>query len=277
MPSPYTFTVGDFTCSVVSDGVGEHATEALLERLDGSPGLMKDALDRLHPEGVVPASMNALLVQTPAGVVLVDTGNGPRGEPATGEVARRVAEVLPPEQVDLVIITHGHGDHIGGLLDAAGNLAYPSASYVMNSIEWDGLMGPDGRFANEPDDSYFRSRLLAIQPRLRLVVGEAEVLPGVRLLPAPGHTLGHMVVLVESEGERLVHLVDALHYPVQMQEPSWSPNFDATPRLSVPNREALLNLAADEGLLVMAYHFGFPGLGRVRREGEAFQWEALAQ
>lgn len=277
MPSPYTFTVGDFTCSVVSDGVGEHATEALLERLDGSPGLMKDALDRLHPEGVVPASMNALLVQTPAGVVLVDTGNGPRGEPATGEVARRVAEVLPPEQVDLVIITHGHGDHIGGLLDAAGNLAYPSASYVMNSIEWDGLMGPDGRFANEPDDSYFRSRLLAIQPRLRLVVGEAEALPGVRLLPAPGHTLGHMVVLVESEGERLVHLVDALHYPVQMQEPSWSPNFDATTRLSVPNREALLNLAADEGLLVMAYHFGFPGLGRVRREGEAFQWEALAQ
>ncbi len=277
MPSPYTFSVGDFTCSVVSDGVGEHTTEALLERLDGSPGVMKDALDRLHPEGAFPASLNALLVQTPDGVVLVDTGNGPRGEPASGEVARRVAEVLPPEQVDLVILTHGHGDHIGGLLDGDGNLAYPSARYLMSAIEWEGLMGEGGRFAREPDDSYFRSRLLAIRPRLELVEGEeeAEALPGVRLLPAPGHTLGHMVVLLQSGDERLLHLVDAIHYPVQLEEPTWSPNFDATTRLSVPNRQALLGLAADEGPLVMAYHFGFPGVGRVRHEGEAFAWEGV--
>jgi len=280
MPSPYTFSVGDFTCSVVSDGVGEHTTEALLQRLDGSPELMRDALERLHPEGTYQSAMNALLVQTPDGVVLVDTGNGPRGEPATGEVARRVAEVLPREQVDVVILTHGHGDHIGGLQDAEGNLAYPSARYLMSAIEWEGLMGAVGRFAREPDDSYFRSRLLAIQPRLQLVEGEeeAEALPGVRLLPAPGHTLGHMVVLLQSRDERLLHLADTIHYPVQFQEPSWSPNFDATTDLSVPNRQALLNLAADdEGLLVMAYHFGFPGLGRVRREGEAFGWEELAR
>lgn len=277
MPSPYTFSVGDFTCSVVSDGVGEHTTEALLQRLDGSPGLMKDALDRLHPEGVFPASMNALLVQTPDGVVLVDTGNGPRGEPASGEVARRVAEVLPPQQVDVVILTHGHGDHIGGLLDADGNLTYPSARYLMSAIEWDGLMGAEGRFAREPDDSYFRSRLLAIQPRLQLVEGEeeTEVLPEVWLLPAPGHTLGHMVVVLQSEDERLLHLADAIHYPVQLQEPTWSPNFDAATGISVPNREALLELAADEGPLVMVYHFGFPGVGRVRREGEAFSWEGV--
>jgi glyoxylase-like metal-dependent hydrolase (beta-lactamase superfamily II) len=274
MPSPYTFSVGGFTCSVVSDGVGELTTESLLERMDGSPGLMRDALARLHPEGTFAASMNALLVQTPGGVVLVDTGNGPRGEPASGEVARRVAELLPPEQVDVVVLTHGHGDHIGGLLDNKNEPTYPAARYVMNTLEWDGLMGPGGRFAAEPDESYFRSRLLAIKPRLTLVDGEAEVLPGVRVQPVSGHTVGHMTVLVESRGERLLHLVDAIHYPVQLVDPSWSPNFDGLKELSVPNRQALLATAAAEGLLVLAYHFAFPGLGYVRREGAAFAWEA---
>lgn len=276
MPSPFTFTVGAFTCSVVSDGAGEQPRQNLLQRMDGSPDLMAEAFDALHPEGVFPTSMNALLVQTPDGVVLVDTGNGPRGEPEGGEVARRVAEVLPPEQVDVVILTHGHGDHIGGLLDADGNLTYPLARYVMHTVEWEGLMGPEGRFAEEPDDSYFRARLLAIEPRLTLVEGEAEALPGVRVQPTPGHTLGHMTVLVESQGEQLLHLVDAIHYPLQLVQPEWSPNFDAMTDVSVPNRKAMLALAADEGVLTLIYHFPFPGLGYVTRQEHGFGWRAFS-
>jgi glyoxylase-like metal-dependent hydrolase (beta-lactamase superfamily II) len=260
----------------VADGVSENPTAGLMERLDGSPELLRAALERLHPDGVFATALNALLIQTSDGVALCDTGLGPRGEPDNGEVARRVAEVLPLEQVDWVIITHGHGDHIGGLLDADGRLTYPSARYAMHSIEWEGLMGPGGRFAEEPDDSYFRRRLLAIEPRLRLLDGGEELLPGVRLLSAPGHTLGHLVVLVESGGERLLDLVDAIHYPVQLADPTWSPNFDAATSLSVPNRQALLNRAADEGLLVLAYHFPFPGVGRVGRDGAAFTWAPAA-
>ena len=127
MPGPYTFSVGDFICSVVADGVAEYPVDGLLERLDGSPGLMKDALNRLHPEGTYPTAMNALLFQTPDGVVLVDTGNGPRGEPATGEVARRVAEALAAGEELLTLIYHFPFPGLGRVRREGGGFAWEAA------------------------------------------------------------------------------------------------------------------------------------------------------
>jgi glyoxylase-like metal-dependent hydrolase (beta-lactamase superfamily II) len=271
MPSPYTFTVGDFTCSVVADDGATQTFESLAQRFPEAPaGALDAALRRRHPSGAMIDSHNALLIQTPEGVVLADTGN-----PAErGNVAARVAEVLPPEQVDVVVLTHGHGDHVGGLLDLNRELAYPSARYVMHRDEWPFLMGPGGRYDGVGDDNVLRLGLLAIEPRLTLVEGETEVLPGVWLLPAPGHTPGHMALLLESRGERLLDVVDAIHYPVQLDEPAWSPKFDADTSVSVPTRRALLGRAADERLLTLIYHFSFPGLGYVERQGAAFTWWA---
>ncbi|NJL57321.1 MBL fold metallo-hydrolase [bacterium] len=111
---------------------------------------------------------------------------------------------------------------------------------------------------------------------LRLLAMDEAILPGLTALPTPGHTPGHIGLLFESAGERLLHLADLLHSPMQIVRPDWSAAFDADTSLSVPSREAALARAADTDALVMFYHLSFPGMGRVERHGTAFTWSPLA-
>jgi len=103
---------------------------------------------------------------------------------------------------------------------------------------------------------------------------ESEILPGLCVLPAPGHTLGHIALLLESGGERLLHIVDCAHNPAQVSHTDWSPLYDMQPDVSAQTRKALFERAARENILVMAYHFPFPGLGRVIEADGAYQWVA---
>ncbi|MBI5671575.1 MAG: MBL fold metallo-hydrolase [Chloroflexi bacterium] len=271
MVATYSFQVGRLQCAVIQDG----GVVGPVERIAGMfPDIPHDSLEReLLRHGfdlnALPFSLNVLLVDTGAQRVLMDTGEGlPDSQLLDGLRALGVA----PEAIDTVILTHGHRDHIGGIVDGDGKLIYANARYVMWRSEWEHWLA----VGQQPDErsQYIRRNLIPIQDRVTLIEAEAEIVPGICVLPAPGHTVGHIALLLESDGERLLHIVDAAHQPVQVTITEWSPRFDMQPDRAQQTRRALVERAAREKLLVAAYHFGFPGLGNVMEQDGELVWQA---
>jgi glyoxylase-like metal-dependent hydrolase (beta-lactamase superfamily II) len=262
----HRFNLGDFKCVVLCDGERQisggmggfvnadpaevAATAAAYTAASGDPA------DRI--------SMNILFVDTGRNRVLIDTGNGPTDDPEQGLLARLAEAGIAPESIDTVILTHGHGDHIQANATADGQPTFPHARYLISAPEWE-------HWTREPGEAA-RAHLLAIQERVERVAPDAQLVPGIRGVPAPGHTPGQMALLIESGDARLLHVADAFHHPVELPRPEWYFAFDHDPEQTVATRRQLLDLAARENLLVLPYHFGFPGLGRVRAEGEAWTW-----
>lgn len=254
MAQPYQLTIGEFTCHVIRDGARQMETAALADRLPtADPQTLQALAARRHPAGTLEWAFNPLLIQTPGDVILVDTG--------FGATPQQVAGLVDPADVSRLIITHSHGDHVNGAVDGDGNLHYPNAEIVMQTVEWEFWNSSDLR------ETFW--------PRLVCLDGEVEIAPGLTFIPAPGHTPGHSALLVESKGERLLHLVDTLHAPVQLDHPEWSVAFDSDMDLAAETRRAMLGRAADEGMLTLLYHFAFPGLGHVTRAGQAFDWRPV--
>lgn len=257
----YEFGVGAFSLLFFADGGGPRQATGFLP--DAPPdelvpiirglGLDPDALD---------FSLKPILIIAGEQRILIDTGLG--GE-MSNLPASLAAQGIPREAIDLIVITHGHGDHINGILDADGAFVYPNADYVLWRSEWE-YWTAEVRFA-PTDESPARRIWAALQAnsgRVRLLdADDMEIVPGVRAVPAPGHTGGQIGIEVESEGEKFLHVADAAHHYFQLNCPQWSPRFDIDPLQSVETRRRLFERAANEGLLFSAYHFPFPGVGRI--------------
>lgn len=265
------FRLGDLSCVVLCD-----AHETLREE-DIASMFGKDAGRMLAAFRALPAplgfSRNILLVETGAKRVLIDTGNGP--DPADpGHLLDHLrAADIPPGSIDTVVITHYHGDHIGGLLDRAGRPAFANARLVVPRQEHDHWMREDVLAGMDPETAGgLRQTFAAYAARLALLDGAAEIEPGIRYVPAPGHSPGHQAVSIESQGARLLHLVDTIHMPIQLSALDVSA-FDLQPDMAIDTRRALLARTESENPLVLAFHFPFPGLGHVRRTGGLLAWE----
>lgn len=261
----YRFDLGEFTCAVLRDG--ERQLSGGMSFVNADPEEVAATGAAYRAATGDPAdrvSMNILYVDTGRHRVLVDTGNGPTDDPAGSLLARLADAGIAPEDIDTVIITHGHGDHIQSNVDAAGAPTFPNARYVISQPDWE-------HWTREPGDSA-RKHLLGIRERVERVAPDAEIVPGIRGVPAPGHTPGQMALLIGSGDARLLHVADAFHHPVELLRPEWYFSFDADPGQTVETRRQLLDRAAREDLLVLPYHFGFPGLGRVRAQGDAWAW-----
>jgi glyoxylase-like metal-dependent hydrolase (beta-lactamase superfamily II) len=255
--------LGSLVLQPVSDGVLHLDPAAIFadaQPEEWQPHVQRDA------EGRVAIGLTCLLVQAGDRRILIDTGFGARPDnPAVGHLAEGLAELgLSAADIDLVVVSHPHGDHIGGATTGAGaeaHVSYPGARYWLSRADWDHFTHPDVL----PQRVGLEDKLLPLAKaeRLDLADGEQEIAPGVRLLPLPGHTPGHMGVAFTTGQEMAIYVGDMVHHPLQIDHPDWCPTFDALPPLSRETRRKLIERARREHALVLSYHFPFPGIGRV--------------
>jgi glyoxylase-like metal-dependent hydrolase (beta-lactamase superfamily II) len=272
-PEVYRFNVGKVECIAIKDGGGPRVARQFLP--DAPPEELERIIRQqgLDPEAIE-FSINILTVKTGEHTVLFDTGMGPS---VSNLPEKLKSEGIDPEAVDLIIITHGHWDHIGGILDGEGAFLYPNAHYALSKTEWDYWTAAD-RFA-ESDENPARAVweiLSAHRERIILLdtgTGEAEILSGMCAVAAPGHTPGHIAVIVESEGEGLLHIADAAHHYFQLACAQWSPSFDNDKIQSVETRRSLFQRAAQDKSALFAYHFVFPGMGKVVEQAGTLVWQ----
>ncbi|MCR6664266.1 MAG: MBL fold metallo-hydrolase [Luteimonas sp.] len=237
--------------SIVAQGVPKADTDALL----AAAGLPTDTLQ---------LNVQALLVRIDGRVVLFDTGAGDAAFADAGRLqsSLRVAGIEAADVTD-ILISHAHGDHVGGLLDGDGRPAFPNATVRMSVPEWQALQGDAGMAALSE----------AIAPNVEAFEPGAEVLPGVTSLPVAGHTPGHSAYVIADGDQRLLYIGDSAHHHViSVQRPRWTIQFDGDAPLAEDSREALLARIADERLLVSSPHFPYPGLGRIERRDDGFAW-----
>jgi glyoxylase-like metal-dependent hydrolase (beta-lactamase superfamily II) len=277
-PGYYRMMLGDFEITALSDGTIDLDMQKMLT--DTTPERVAAALARQYLTPMVETSVSAYLVNTGPKLVLIDAGSGTMFGPTLGKLAANLrAAGYDPAQVDEILVTHLHGDHAGGLV--TGEVAvFPNAIVRAAQKEADHWLSPTAmEAAPEAVRPAYRSAMASIKPysatgRFKPFSGDAELVPGIRAIVTGGHTPGHAIFAVESRGQKIVFWGDLMHVgAVQFAEPSVTFRFDTDPKTAASQRKKNFADAAQRGYWVGAAHLPFPGIGRVRSDGEgSYLW-----
>ena len=272
----YRLNLGDFECVSLSDGSVDYPLKNFFANV--SIEKVEEALrQRNLPVEYVTTPYTYLYVDTGEHHALVDMGAGSLG-PRTGQLLHSMrAAGIDPAEIDTVLITHAHPDHIGGTLDGQGRPVYANAHYHIWKGEWEFWFS---RLAETKTPEHFvtcaRTNLEPLRDRMTLLDREGEVVPGIGVLAAPGHTPGHMVVSVSSGSERLLYIGDTVLYPLHLEHPDWLPIYDIVPDEAEPSKQRIFDMAAEEQAWVIGQHFPpFPSLGHVVKAGDGWQWQPI--
>jgi glyoxylase-like metal-dependent hydrolase (beta-lactamase superfamily II) len=279
----YRFTLGDFTLASVSDGVFRAAPPQPFLAPEAPPVEFADTLRRNYlPTDRVDLQVDALFVDTGRHRILIDNGAGSAMGERLGHLVGNLARAgVRPADIDMVLVSHAHGDHVGGTLDDQSQPVFPNAEYVIGEKEWAFWTGADIRLGDRlPDQAsrieFIRRQLDGIKDRVRLVRPGQEAAPGITAAAAYGHTPGQLAFLIDAAGESLFYGADIVHHHILgLRHPGWHVGFDHDPVLAVATRRRTLDRVAIERHLVHVPHFPFPGLGHVLRRGPVYVWEPV--
>ncbi|APR02905.1 MBL fold metallo-hydrolase [Thauera chlorobenzoica] len=281
VPGFFHQALGGHTVTALYDGYVRLAPQ-LLQGLEAKEIQTLLARSFQAGEDGVQTAVNAYLVHDGNNLILVDAGAARCFGPSMGHLVDNLrAAGYRPEEVDTVLLTHLHPDHVCGLVSAEGQAVFSRATVWGAKQDADYWLDP-GAAATAPEArrAFFGMARAALAPyveqgRFRTFAkGETETLPGgIGVVPTPGHTPGHVSYLLQSGAERLLIWGDIIHaHGVQFARPVVSIEFDVDPAQAVRSRAAILARAANEGWWVAGAHLPFPGLGRVRPEATGYAW-----
>ena len=281
-PGYHRTMVGDFEVTALSDGTVKLPMLKLLT--NAKPEEVAKALKAGFLKEMVETSVNAYLINTGSKLVLIDTGAAGLFGPTLGNLLANLrASGYQPEQVDEIYITHMHADHVGGLMDKT-NIVFTNATLRIDKADTDYWLS-EANLKAAPDSAkgFFQGAMASANPyvaagKLKTFSGNTELVPGVRAIPAYGHTPGHTVYAIESKGEKLMLWGDLMHVAaVQFANPSVTIQFDSNNTQAAQARKAAYAQAAKEGYMVGATHISFPGLGHLRTGpgGKGYTWVPL--
>lgn len=273
--------IGDVEVVSLLDGEVAFPVLEFAKFFDGaSPEAIAPLNDKARmPAGGFPLLVSAFLVRSGDRLILIDTGAADKFQPPHfGKVPAAIkAAGYQLSDVDTVLVTHMHGDHVGGLVDGAGNALYPNAELVMSDVEhrfWtDDSNAARVAEVQKPFFALSKAVLAPYAKQIRLFSGTAEVAPGIVPVPLPGHTPGHTGFLINSGPGQLLVWGDALHVAAwQFDRPEWRMAFDIDAEAGVATRLRVLDMASAERLLVGGMHLPFPSFAHVAREGSAYRY-----
>ncbi len=274
-PGWYRMMLGDFEVTALLDGVINLEPHKLLTNT--KPKDVSALLAKSFQGDTVPTSVNAYLVNTGSQLVLIDAGAASLFGPGLDQLhANLKASGYQPEQVDVVVITHMHGDHIGGLIQG-GKIAFPNATVMADQHDaafW--LSAEQLEKAPKEMKMFFQGAQMTLNPyvaagKLKTFDGDTEIVPGVKAIAAHGHTPGHAIYAVESKGEKLVLWGDLMHVAaVQFPKPEVTIQFDSDSKAALAQRKKAFADAAKGGYWVASAHLPFPGIGHLRADGKGY-------
>ncbi|MFE1601930.1 MBL fold metallo-hydrolase [Methylobacterium sp. ID0610] len=280
-PALHRYAVGEVAVTALHEGMAARPLDASFVR-NAPFEAVQAALERAFlPKDQLPITFTPLLLTLGGRRVLIDTGFADNGPPTTGGALRALAALgIEPGQIDAVVISHFHPDHILGLRRKDGSLAYPNAQVLVPEAEAAFWMD-ESRMANPPDPlkPTVGAVRRAFEPkdiRVERYAWGKEVLPGLTALDARGHTPGHTAFLLESGGHRLMALSDVTNHPALfVRNPDWSAVFDMDADQARATRHAMLGMAAAERVAVAFYHAPFPAAGHIAKAGEGYEFVPL--
>ena len=278
-PAFYRFKLGSIEATVVSDGplpMGEPRPDVFI-------GLSKEELgkaltDNFLPTDNVVLEQNALVINDGNRVVLFDTGMGTSKMlgPHTGRLAANLkAASIAAGDVDAVVLTHAHPDHCFGLMTDDGARLFPNAQVYMTQADFE-FWTDEGKLSNEMLKGFVagaRKQLLPNRDRMVFVRDGQEFLPGLQAMSAPGHTVGHAVYMITSQGKTLCNAGDIAHHHVLVVErPRLEFTYDTDGKQAVASRLRVFDMLAAQRIPFVTYHFPWPGLGHLAKRGDAFSY-----
>jgi len=274
-----TVTVGNAGITYLPDGYGRYDPVPMFPASTAAGWQLHH--DWLDADGRLPLSFGALLVRTSDQRILVDAGYGEKTVEVPGVATRVGGRLLhslgtvglKPSDIDMVIYTHLHHDHVGWTSQLAGDgrsLTFANARHLVRRPEWDYWRGTD----NIPGPSLADVQQ-PLEGRIDFVEDGEAIAPGLSLIATPGHTPGHASVIVSSGAERAIILGDVVHCPVQLEEADWACLADVDPELGRRTRERLWQELADPSTVTAGGHFADFTFGRVMRAEGKLIWQGL--
>jgi glyoxylase-like metal-dependent hydrolase (beta-lactamase superfamily II) len=276
-PGFYRYKVGDIEVTAINDGFARRPVEGFIKNAE-----IKDVQAALQeaflPTEAFPITFNTLVLNQGGKITLIDTGNGDMGAPTSGRwMANFRAAGFNPAQVNTVVISHFHGDHINGLRLKDGTAVFPNAEVMVPAAEWAFWMD-DARMNQAPEVMKgafqgVRRVFGSIAQNVKRYEMDKEVVPGLTSIAAPGHTPGHTAYMLSSGSAKLMIMSDVTNHPALfVRNPDWSAVFDMDAGQARATRRRMLDMAATERSQVAFYHAPFPATGHIAKDGNGFRF-----
>ncbi|KXF76402.1 hydrolase [Paramesorhizobium deserti] len=276
----YRLQIGDIRATILSDGT--IAGPPRVYAFDAPEADLETVLaNAFLPSDMMTLNLNTLLIETAGQRVLIEAGAGQTMGPNGGRVFANLAAIgLRPEDIDIVVVSHTHPDHVGNLRTADGGRAFPHATVFAPKADWDFFVRNDPDLSYMPVSQEFRQRFAAaikrsvepVAPSVELYEAGTEIVPGLTTLSASGHTPGMVTFLVHSADDQLLLTADLAYHPLVNIDNPWRPGPDRDKDAALESRRRIFDRAASERLLVLGFHYPFPGIGRMLKTDSGYAW-----